>query len=306
MSDNHKQLTRLELINIYMSTMSAVESGQYTTDDGTVVHLGDDLEMQGNSRLYSHLFTVNDIPAYPNPTIVKVENTDSISAGKELIDEGYRPIVLNFASRRHAGGGVMSGSRAQEESLFRQTNLFRSLYQFTPNAENFGLKVNRRQYPMNREFGGIYTPYATVLRSGNNQGYKFLAHPFKLSFVSVAAINHPELINGSNLGLEQDTGQAVESRIAPNDVVTTLNKMRTIFRIGLSHGHDALVLGAFGCGAFANPPMHIAQLFKQVMNEKEFKNKYRKIVFPIIEDQNSHNRNLQAFQMVFGLPKAQR
>lgn len=122
----------------------------------------------------------------------------------------------------------------------------------------------------------------------------------------MAAINHPELINGSNLGLEQDTGQTVESRIAPNDVVTTLNKMRTIFRIGLSHGHDALVLGAFGCGAFANPPMHIAQLFKQVMNEKEFKNKYRKIVFPIIEDQNSHNRNLQAFQMVFGLPKAQR
>ena len=45
--------------------------------------------------------------------------------------------------------------------------------------------------------------------------------------------------------------------------------MRTIFRIGLLHHHDSLVLGAFGCGAFRNPPAHIARLFHEVMEEEE-------------------------------------
>lgn len=285
MEDNNYRPSKQQLIEVYMKTMRAVQKGYYTADDGTEVKLDDDREMQENSRFYTHRFTVNDIPGYDDPTEIKVENTDSISAGKELLDEGYNPIVLNFASAKHAGGGVLNGSRAQEESLFRQTNLFRSLYQFTPNAENFGLKQNRRQYPMDRNFGGIYTPYAIVFRGSDRQGSPFLKHPFRLSFVSVAAINHPELEDANH--------------IAPKDVVTTLNKMRTIFRIGLVHGHDALVLGAFGCGAFANPPHHIAELFKEVINEKEFKNKYRKIVFAIIEDHNSKNGNLRPFIDVF-------
>lgn len=51
-----------------------------------------------------------------------------------------------------------------------------------------------------------------------------------------------------------------------SEIDRTLSKMRTIFRIGLYHGHDALVLGAFGCGAFKNPPSQIAGLFKKVMD----------------------------------------
>jgi hypothetical protein len=32
----------------------------------------------------------------------------------------------------------------------------------------------------------------------------------------------------------------------------------------IAHGHDAVVLGAFGCGAFRNPAAHMAQLFREV------------------------------------------
>ena len=82
------------------------------------------------------------------------------------------------------------------------------------------------------------------------------------------------------------------------------NKIRTIFRIGLRKCHDSLVLGAWGCGAFRNPPVHIARLFHEVLEEVEFKNKYRKIVFAILEDHNSqkgHNPegNLIPFQQEF-------
>jgi uncharacterized protein (TIGR02452 family) len=65
------------------------------------------------------------------------------------------------------------------------------------------------------------------------------------------------------------------------------NKIRTILRIGLENGHDSLVLGALGCGAFSNPPKHIAKLFHEVLDEVEFANKYKYIVFAVLEDHNS-------------------
>ena len=91
----------------------------------------------------------------------------------------------------------------------------------------------------------------------------------------------------------------------PEEAEITLDKMRTIFRIGLDHGHDSLVLSAMGCGAFANPPAHIAKLFHQVIEEEEFKNRYRLIDFAILDGYKTglrHNPdgNLLPFQREFG------
>jgi len=46
---------------------------------------------------------------------------------------------------------------------------------------------------------------------------------------------------------------------------------------------------------YANPPRHMAQLFKQVFEEPEFKGIYREIHFAIIEDHNSKGQNYNAF-----------
>lgn len=276
------------LAEVFQETVKAVTDGHYTAPDGTKVTLGDDREMRENSRLYAGRFTVHDIPAHKEPTIVELMSTDSISAGRQLIDEGYNPVVLNFASASNAGGGVLHGCRAQEESLFRCTNLFRSLYQFMPYAGQYGVEMNRRQYPLDRRFGGVYTPYATVLRESRGNDYAFLAHPFRLSFIAVAAINRHD-------------PDGKRKPLTDRETDLTLSKMRTIFRIGLAHGHDALVLGAFGCGAFNNPPRQIAELFKKVMDSPEFRNKYRKIVFPVFDDHNANGvSNYEAFKEVFG------
>ena len=97
--------------------------------------------------------------------------------------------------------------------------------------------------------------------------------PYRMSFIAVAGVNRPAL--------------ASPERIAPELVEPIKNKIRTIFRIGLLYGHDSLVLGALGCGAFRNPPSHIACLFHEVMEEPEFKNKYRLLLFAILDDHNA-------------------
>ena len=52
-------------------------------------------------------------------------------------------------------------------------------------------------------------------------------------------------------------------------------------------GHDSIVLGAFGCGAYGNPPNHIAQLFKEVITG-DFKGCFSHILFAIYDDVNAH------------------
>ena len=223
-------------------------------------------------------------------TVVTVESKDSIVAGKDLLDSGFNPVVLNMANRQKPGGGVLGGARAQEEDIFRRTNIFRSMYQFHYIGKDFNIPAKREHYPMDRNTGGVYSPGVTVFRGERNNGYPFLDNPYKLAFVSVAAINSPDLDECNML--------------TPKMAEAACRKIRTIFRIALKHGHDSIVLGAWGCGAFKNPPAHIAKLFHQILEECEFKDKFAKVVFAIMENHHAgetHNPegNLLPFKREF-------
>lgn len=274
---------------IYSQTMDIVNNGSYMAEDGSIVTLPDWKEMAENSVLYSEpiILDTSALPLYN--TEVKVENTDCLIAANNLKLQGLNPVVLNMASSKNPGGGVMGGAGAQEENLFRRSNLFKSMYQFAQYAEEYGLKRSVKQYPLDKNYGGVYTPNAVVFRGTQATGYPLFKQPHVLSFVAVAGISHPKLIKG---------------RLAPEEVIVTKNKIRTIFRIALKHGHDSMVLGALGCGAFCNPPAQIARLFHEVMDEKEFRNHFQVITFAIIEDHNSrrgHNPegNFVPFQHEF-------
>jgi hypothetical protein len=69
----------------------------------------------------------------------------------------------------------------------------------------------------------------------------------------------------------------------PDGEEIMLNKIRTIYRLGIEHGNDAIVTGALSCGAYKCPPQEVARLFRVVMEEPEFRNKFRLIVFTILE-----------------------
>ena len=87
----------------------------------------DNTKMLRGSRFYTKPLDASNVPSLAEgSTKIIVKNDDSIHCGHQLQQEGYNPVVLNLASRRNPGGGVKNGSRAQEESLFRSTNLFLS------------------------------------------------------------------------------------------------------------------------------------------------------------------------------------
>lgn len=43
-----------------------------------------------------------------------------------------------------------------------------------------------------------------------------------------------------------------------------LQRLERVFRVAAANGTEVLILGAFGCGAFCNPPAVVARAFKTI------------------------------------------
>ncbi|MCR4737306.1 MAG: TIGR02452 family protein [Bacteroidales bacterium] len=261
-----KQLRQL----VFFNTTQVVRAGRYISRSGQMVDPAFNESIWEQTRYYRTRFSP-DIISRPYTNTVTVVQADTLFYAHKMQEELGEPVcVLNFASATHPGGGVQDGAAAQEEYLFRCSDYYRSLFQFVDFGMLYEVPRSSESYPMDRHFGGCYTPGATVFRDTESQGYALLDEPWKVNFIAVAAINRPTLhtVNG-------------EERITDNLIPTVRDKMRTIFRIAIDNRQHNLVLGAFGCGAFANPPKHIAELFRETLAEPEFKGCFQHIAFAI-------------------------
>lgn len=282
------EIARRKALNsqIFKGTTSIIKHGWYTAPSGRRVSL-DMTAMDKCAVCYKEELPSVDAPKVEGGTVVMVEKSDCLVAAQRLVGEGYNPALLNFASAGHPGGGVERGSRAQEETICRRSTLTRSIYGFDSHyAARYGYPYKPgNNYPLdNLSFSAVYSPDVTVFREGKE--CSLMENPYNVAVITCAALN---LGGRYSLKLTPDGHMPEKAR----DI--TRDKVRTIFRIGLQHGHDSLVLGAFGCGAFKNPPEEMAAIFHEVLEEPEFKDRFRLVTFSIIEDHNSASRNYRAF-----------
>ncbi|MBR4136044.1 MAG: TIGR02452 family protein [Bacteroidales bacterium] len=263
---------------VFFHTHQIVKAGCYETAEGRVVELPLYDRIAEESCFYSKRLPVNEVEQR-HETHLEVVARDCLAFARTLVEDGYPEVcVLNMASASTPGGGVLNGSGAQEEYLFRCSDYYRSLYQYVDYGNMFGVTRAADSYPMHRQHGGIFTPKVTVFRDTEAHGYALLDKPFHVNCIAVAGLNHPRTIL-------QDGEERIEASLVP----TIYNKIRTIFRIALKHGQQTLVLGALGCGAFANPPRHVAQLFKEIMASPEFAGVFPHIFFAIKGGPNGGN-----------------
>ena len=204
-------------------------------------------------------------------TAIHVLNSDTIDAAinsstPTVCQLPKKPVlVLNMANAHHSGGGWLHGSLAQEEAL-----CYRSSLSFT---------LKNKYYPI-PEAGGIYSPTVVVIRQNRSSGHGLLdlSKPDDLpvfSCVSVAAIRGP--------AIEKDAG-GVEKYKRADDREVMKEKMRVVLRIAAFMEHRVLVLGALGCGAFANPKGEVVECWKEVFSEGEFQGGWwERVVFAVLE-----------------------
>lgn len=276
-------------IMAYDYTLSAIRKRQYTVVDELNNHTTVPLnlnDVQSATVFYDscHKPEIESVCKRYDDMRVEVSDSDCIDAAKHILDEeGVRPIVLNMASYMNPGGGVTSGSGAQEENLFRRTDYCRSLYQFRDFATDYSdLGVTRNpdySYPLDKYDGAIYSPDITVFRGNEANGYPFLKEPFVLDFVAVAAMN----FNGTEL----------PHVYTPEEEDIIRHKINLLLRICLSTGHTHVVLSALGCGAFCNPPREISRFFHEALTSDEFLGAFRHVVFAIMDDGNEEGNYRQ-------------
>jgi uncharacterized protein (TIGR02452 family) len=196
-------------------------------------------------------------------TDIEIENTDTVTATLRECAAGYRVLVLNMANAEQPGGGFSRGAKAQEEDLFRCSNLSKTL------TEDL--------YPM---LGTdiIYSPKVHILRDAK---YNNIEDPPEVGFVSIAAHQNP-YVNPHGM-------------LSNSIYDITKCKIHMMFHLGLIQKYDCLVLGALGCGAFNNPPHEIAKMFCEICSI--YAQQFKRIIFAVMS--NTGNDNCHIFQQAF-------
>lgn len=219
----------------------------------------------------------------------------TLAAAKPSAVAGKRTAILNFANPVEPGGGTKRGAEAQEEYICRSTNLYKAL---TSEAAKKYYELNNsilKKNQFNSMFIGtdmaLYSPGVTVLKDA--VGYR--PH-FSSTFV--------EEYRNTTYSVDVITCAAPffssTKYILPNgDLEYLLKKrIRNIFEIAMENDISAIILGAFGCGAFHNPPDVVASTFRDVLLEERYRKAFDEVVFAV-KRSDTVCPNIEAFESHF-------
>lgn len=253
-------------------TIGVCKMGSYTDRSGHPHFLKDHINFAvANTRKYSDAGSYEPKkPRFVN-TQFEVRAQNCVDMSYDLCIKGYHPLVLNLANSHHPGGCYLRARGTQEEELFRTTAAAAAL----DSIHGF---QKQDLYPIHTKIGrggGIYTPQVPLFRMGMNHDYEFFDEPVFIGLATIGAYNKPAL----------NYADANNPRLEGECLHWTREKIRTIYQMAYDNGHDCIILGALGCGAFANPPQHIIELFLDV-HEKEFKQCFKYVGFAVMEDMN--------------------
>ena len=202
-------------------------------------------------------------------TRVQVANETTLTAARRLTDAGERVLALNFANGIQPGGGFLSGARAQEEVLCRSSALYATL-----RGDPMYAAHAVRTLPDSTDWA-ILSPDVPVFRTDDGAA---LPVPWALSVLSCAA------------PYATGIGQPLAG-----DLLAV--RIRRVLAIARAFDYSALVLGAWGCGAFGNGPVRTARDFHAAL-AGEFNGAFAQVVFAIA-DWSSERRFLAPFRDLF-------
>ncbi len=260
-------------------TVRILETGFYLNAAGTRVEITDSLrEAISGTVSYPEGSALPRVVPGDRDTAFEVTNESTLDAARRLALAGLQPVSLNFASAKHPGGGFLNGARAQEESLCRSSGLY------------FCIRGNEMYALHGPTTGGFYTnsaiysPGVPVFRT---EAGELLDEAFPCAFVTAPAVNA-----GTFLGSRPDRRKVEQVEAEMRD------RVAKVLTIMAGHGHDAAVLGAWGCGVFKNDPVMIAGLFRDALRGP-FHGVFARVVFAVL-DWSDDRHFIGPFEKRFG------
>ena len=177
---------------------------------------------------------------------VYVVRKDCFAVAEKLARAGKAVTMLNYANNTTPGGPTRCKGGTQEEELFRRTNLCASL-----TSDLYPIDVSDISGP-----SLLHSATVSVIKGDEKSGYALLAPPCKVGVISCAAIALPSVKALPSGGKGFRHSRDADSMEA---------KMCTILETAAKSDADAIVLGAWGCGAFAGPVEGIVALWEKAL-----------------------------------------
>ena len=259
--------TREERVKIFEDTMDWINTDKDLSDS------------VNNAKNHTEIFYEDDYPEFNQKNIcdtqITVTRHRSFEAAIKLhkTDITSKIAVLNFANAFHAGGGVTTGSSAQEESLCRTSTLYPLIYRKYL-RDTFYKHHFERNNPKATD-SLIYTEGVIICKTDEDLPQRMKKEDWvKVDVITCAA---PDLRKKSNMH-----ASIINNGTYMNDAELFgchVKRAVHILSCAAAKGADTLVLGAFGCGAFQNNPETVAKAYKTVL--EIFPNVFRRIEFAI-------------------------
>ena len=244
-----------------------------------------------NQKLILENDTVKGSDRFDRTGRIVVSGKRTLEASEVYVKQGKKVCVLNFASATNPGGGVIHGSSAQEEAICRCSTLYPCL-DIEELWDEFYLPHREADNPLYND-DCIFTPGVKVFKSDTN----FPKNILELEWwdVDVITCAAPNLRSIPSNIMNPNAGSKKASISYDGLRVLLTSRIQRIFEIAIANAAEVLILGAFGCGAFRNPPKLVAEVFA------EFTEKYRSC-FDVIEYAVFHveheKANYEAFKEV--------
>jgi len=238
-----------------------------------------------NTELYFEHFTAKSKETGA-PAIITAEETLTLLAARKLRSRYNKVAALNFANAIVPGGGVTLGANAQEEYLCRAGNLYKCL-----------LKP------------GLYKDFYLYHLSLFNTYYSDrIIYSKRVTFfkddiqISPSSAKYETRYTDDWMDIDVITSPApnIRLKVMPNiDKVSRIleGRIRNILEVCIENKAQALVLGAFGCGAFGNNPATVAEAFRKILKDERYECYFKEIVFAVKPSKD--RSNFTCFEQVF-------
>lgn len=172
--------------------------------------------------------------------------------------EEQKICVLNFASATNPGGGVTRGSSAQEECLCRCSTLYANLNIDKLMKEFYMPHRKAKNYLYNDDC--IYTSDVTVFKTDS-------ALP---EIMKEEDWYHVNVITCAAPNLRVYAGDSKGNTTLNRKEIKELHLKRGRRILDIAKGNEIVILGAFGCGAFRNPPEIVAEAYSELLEEYKY------------------------------------
>lgn len=229
-----------------------------------------------SNKVYKEGF-VSGLPKGNENAAIRVEKGTTFHTARRYRGAG-KIVVLNFANPENPGGGVSLGAMAQEECLCRSSNLYPCISDNNVFGDYYLYHRNMGSYLYSDRL--IYTKDVTVFKDDNTVPALLPEEDwFTVDVITCAA---PYL--GKQVYINQTVLRSLFKK-----------RIQNIFEAARDNEVDILILGAFGCGAFKNPPAIVAEAFRKVICEQGYRDCFKEIVFAIKPSKESYCQNIDNF-----------